>query len=82
MNTTWDYVPLRANTRPEWRDAYRAGASVHRGLAEGLADREGDVGGADARGGLDGQLVSLLADFHRRAGGCCHRHFPEEHVDP
>lgn len=61
---------------------YRTSAPVHRGLTEGLADGEGDVGSANACGGLDGQLLSLLADLHYGAGGCRHRHFPEEHVDP
>lgn len=63
------------------RDVHRASTSVHRGLAEGLADGEGDVGGADAGGCLDGQVVSLLADFHYGAGGRCHGHLPEENVD-
>lgn len=65
----------------EVRDMYRTSASVHRGLAEGLADSEGDVCSAKACGGLDGQLVSLLGDLHYWAGGRRHCHFPEEQVD-
>lgn len=59
---------------------YRAGASIHCGLTEGLTHSEGDVGGADAGVRLDGQTLSLLCDFHCRAGGCCYRDLPEEHI--
>ena len=59
---------------------YRAGAPVHRGLTEGLSHGEGDVGGADAGGGLDGQGRLLLTDLHRGPGGCCHRYLPQEHI--
>ncbi len=62
------------------RDAYRAGTSIHRGLIEGLTHGEGDVGSADARRCLDGQTLSLLSDFHCRAGGRCHRNLPQENI--
>lgn len=61
-------------------DMYRASTSVHRGLAEGLADGEGHVRRANAGGGLDGQVVSLLGDFDYRAGGGRHGDLPEENV--
>ena len=60
---------------------YRTSTAVHRGLTEGAAHGEGDVGGADAGGGLDGQVVSLLADLHHWAGGGRHCDLPEEKVD-
>lgn len=63
------------------RDVYRAGTSIHRGLAERLTHGEGDIGGADAGGCLDGQSLFLLGDFHCRAGRRCHCNLPQEHVD-
>lgn len=69
-----------ADITQECFTAYRAGSSVHRGLAEGLTHGEGDVGGADAGGRLDGQALSLLGDLHRRAGGGRHRNLPQEHI--
>lgn len=61
-------------------DMYRTSTPVHRGLAEGLADGEGDVCRANTGGGLDGQVVSLLGDFHYWAGGGRHCDLPEENV--
>jgi len=61
-------------------DVYRAGTSIHRGLVEGLPHGEGDVGGADAGGRLDGQTLVLLGDLHRRAGGRSHCDLPQEHI--
>ena len=59
---------------------YRAGASVDRGLVEGLSHGEGDVGGSDGGEGSYGQSFSLLGDLHRRLGGCCHRYLTQHHV--
>ena len=62
------------------RGAYRAGTSIHCGLTEGLTNSEGDMGGADAGGGLNGQTLSLLGDFHCWAGGRRHCDLPQEHI--
>lgn len=59
---------------------YRAGASVDCGLAEGLSHGEGDMGGADAGGRLDGQALPLLRDLHRRAGRGRHGNLTQEHI--
>lgn len=59
---------------------YRAGTPVHCGLVEGLTHSEGDIGGADAGGRLDGQTLPLLGDFHCRLGGRSHRNLPQEHI--
>lgn len=61
-------------------DVYRAGTSIHRGLVEGLTHGEGDMGGTDAGGRLDGQTLVLLGDFHGRAGGRSHCNLPQEHI--
>lgn len=61
-------------------DVYRAGAAIHRRLIEGLTHSEGDMGGADACGCLDGQTLSLLGDFHCWAGGRRHCNLPQEHI--
>lgn len=66
--------------RETLRNEYRARASIHRVLIKGLANSEGDEGGADTGGRLDGQALSLLGDFNRRAGGCCHCNLPQENV--
>lgn len=66
--------------RETLRNEYRAGASIHRVLIKGLTNSEGDEGGADTGGRLDGQALSLLGDFHRGAGSCCHCNLPQENV--
>lgn len=60
---------------------YRAGPPIHRGFTEGLTHGEGDVGGANAGGRLDGERLFLLGDFHGRTGGCRHGYLPQEHVN-
>lgn len=69
----WHYTGMQRETL---RNEYRAGTSIHRVLIKGLANSEGDEGGADAGGRLDGQALPLLGDFHRGAGGCCHCNLP------
>lgn len=61
-------------------DVYRAGTSIHCGLIEGLTNSEGDMGGTDTGGCLDGQTLSLLGDFHCRARGRRHCNLPQENI--
>lgn len=59
---------------------YRAWTPVHCDLIEGLTNNEGDVGRTDTGGGLDGQTLSLLGDFHCWAGGRYHCNLPQENI--
>lgn len=61
-------------------ECYSARASIHCVLIEGLAHGEGDMGGAYAGGGLDGETLSLLGDLYCRPGGCSHGYLPDKHV--
>lgn len=70
----------RRATREVGENAYRAQAAVHCVLGERLAHGEGDDGGSDAGGRLDGEALALLADFHRGAGGRCHCNLPQQNV--
>lgn len=55
--------------------------AVHRLLVELLAHVEVDLGGSDAGGRLDVELLTVLPDLHVRVGGGRHRHLPQHGVD-
>lgn len=61
---------------------YRARTPVHRALVELLPHGEGDVGGADGGGSLDGELLSVLRDLHQWLGGGFHCDLAQHHVHP
>lgn len=61
--------------------AYRARASVHRGLVELLPHSEGDVGGAHRGGRLDRQRLTVLRDLHQGVGRRLHGNHAQHHVD-
>lgn len=59
---------------------YRAGPTIYCGLAEGLTHGEGNMGGANAGGSLDGERLFSLGDFHCRTGGRRHCNLSQEHI--
>lgn len=77
--TLWHYPDVQ-HEKLWGGDVYRAQAAVHCVLVERLADGEGDDGGSDAGGRLDGQALSLLTDFHRGARSRCHCNLPQQNV--
>lgn len=72
------HPPLNVKTRPGM--SYPALPSIYRLLVKALPYFEADLRGTDGGGGLDVELVPVLADLHVGLRGGGHGHFPQHGV--